>query len=186
MPALTLPVNELSSFDLPPVCLITGARDNVSFRKVKFAWYPRWVAFLIFVPFGGLLLAAIVAMILTKKAAGELPFSDEGWSKWRMAKIMVAVDVLWVIGAMFAGIGFAASETETGGVIAALAFSSMVAVPVAIYFLFQRKRMVTPTRITDTDLTIKIPSEEAAAAVRMHLTGGRVVQAQPLAAVRAQ
>jgi hypothetical protein len=186
MSALTLPKNELSSFDLPPVCLITGERTGVSFRKVKFAWYPRWVAALIFVPFGGLLLAAIVAMILTKKAAGELPFSDAGWSKWRLAKIMVGLDVLWILVTMFAGIGFAASESELGGVISALLFFSMVAVPIAVYFVFQRKKMVLPTRITETELTIKIPSEEAAAAIRQHLTGGQVVLAQPLAAVRAR
>jgi len=182
MSALTLPVNELSSFDLPPVCLITGERTGVSFRKVKFAWYPRWVAALIFVPFGGLLLAAIVAMILTKKASGELPFSDAGWSKWRLAKIMVGLDILWVIVALFGGI--AVLSNAEGGVLSfagPLIFFSMVGVPVAVYFLFQRKKMVTPTRITETELTINIPSEEAAMAIRQHLTGGRVVQAQPLA-----
>ncbi|HYV48694.1 MAG TPA: hypothetical protein VFA20_27740 [Myxococcaceae bacterium] len=187
MSALTLPVNEMSSFDLPPVCLITGERTGVSFRKVKFAWYPRWIPALIFVPFGGLLLAAIVAMILTKKAAGELPFTDAGWSKWRLAKIMVGLDVLWVIFAMFAGIGLlAAAEGSAGGTAAGvLALASMVAVPVVIYFLFQRKKMITPTRITDTELTINVPNEEAAMAIRQHLTGGRVVQAQPMA-VRAR
>ena len=81
IPSLTLPINELNSFDLPPVCLIIGQRESVSFHKVKFAWYPRWVPALIFVPLGGLLLAAIVAAIMTKRAAGELPFSDQGWSR---------------------------------------------------------------------------------------------------------
>jgi hypothetical protein len=180
MSAITLPTNELSSFDLPPVCLITGERRDVTFRPVKFSWYPRWVALLIFVPFGGLLLAAIVAMILTKKAAGELPFSDEGWSRWRLAKLMTAVSVLWVIAALFAGSFFLAAESWTA---ATLGYGSMVVVPLAIYFTLQRKRTVTPARITNTEITLNIPSEEAAFAVREHLHSGRVVQAAPMAAV---
>jgi hypothetical protein len=185
MPALTLPVNELSSFDLPPVCLITGGRDDVSFRKVKFAWYPRWVAFLIFVPLGGWILAAIVAMILTRRAAGELPFSATGWSQWRLAKIMVAVDILWVIVALTAGAVLASAE-GWGPAAPALLFLSVLGVPLAIYFLFQRNKMLMPTRITDAELTLKIPSEQAAMAIRQHLTAGQVVQAQPLMAARAR
>lgn len=181
MPALTLPINELNSFDLPPVCLITGEKGDVTFRKVKFSWYPRWVPLLIFVPFGGLLLALIVALILTKKAAGELPFSARGWSRWQVAKAMTVLSVFWVIGAMFAGIGMAAAErfVET-----ALAFGSMFAVPLVLYFTLQRSRMVTPGRITDTEITLKIPSEEAALAVRDHLHSGRA--AQPAMAVAAR
>jgi hypothetical protein len=162
------------------VCLITGTRDGVSFRKVKFAWYPRWVGALIFVPLGGILLAAIVAMILTKRASGELPFSDRGWSLWRTAKIMVAVDVLWILVAMFGGIGLATSEGDLAP-LSAVAFLSMVVVPIAVYFAFQRNKMVTPTRITEAELTLKIPSAEAALAVRQHLGAGRVLQAQPMA-----
>lgn len=185
MPALTLPVNELSSFDLPPVCLITGTRDNVSFRKVKFAWYPRWVALLILVPYGGLLLAAIVAAILTKRATGELPFSDAGWSKWRLGKIMTALQFLWVIAAFIGGMIMAVADSGSA-VLAAVLFVSVFAVPLGIYFVAQRNKMVVPTRITETEITIKIPSEQAALAIRQHLTAGKVVQAQPLAAAGAR
>jgi len=184
MPALTLPVNELSSFDLPPVCLLTGERTNVSFRKVKFAWYPRWVGFLILVPYGGLLLAAIVAAILTKRAKGELPFSDQGWSRWRLAKIMMVLQFLWLLGGLVGGI--AAAAAGDAGSIAILLFVSVPVGMLAIYFAFQRNKMVVPTRITEAEITIKIPSEQAAMAIREHLTAGHVVQAQPLAVAGAR
>jgi hypothetical protein len=176
MAALTLPINELSSFDLPPVCLITGERNNVTFRKVKFAWYPRWVALLIFVPCGSWLLAAIVAAILTKRAAGELPFTDEGWSRWRLAKLLAAVQVLWIIGALFAGYYFGVDERIPEMVVS---FVAMLALPLAVYFAFQRNRMVTPARITETEITLKIPSEVAAMAIREHLHAGQPAQPAP-------
>lgn len=178
MPALTLPTNELSSFDLPPVCLITGERAGVTFHKVKFSWYPRWIPALIFVPFGGILLAAIVAFIMTKKAAGELPFTEQGWSRWRLAKIMGVVSVFFVLLAMFGGLGLMAAELPEA---AFVAWGLMIAVPLAIYFNLQRGRSVMPVRITDTEITLKIPSEEAALAIRDHLHSGRVVQAAPMA-----
>jgi hypothetical protein len=36
-------------------------------------------------------------------------------------------------------------------------------------------------RITETELTLKIPSEEAAMAIRDHLHAGQLVQAVPVA-----
>src|SRR5512141_1345766 len=94
MTPITIPIAEMNSIDLPPVCISTGAQEEVTFRKVKFAWYPRWVAALILVPYGGLLLAAIVAAVLTKRAKGELPFSNLGWSRWRQAKLFIGLSVV--------------------------------------------------------------------------------------------
>ena len=179
MALLKLPINEMSSFDLPPVCLITGERNDVTFRRVRFSWYPRWVPVLILVPTGGLLLALIVALILAKRAAGELPFSDEGWSRWRRAKLMVPVAVLWVIVAMLGGVFFLSSEQTALGLLALL---TMVGVPLVLYLTVQRGRMVTPASITDTEIALNVPSLQAALAIREHLHSGRVVQAMPVAA----
>ena len=124
-----------------------------------------------------------MASILTKRAKGELPFSDQGWSRWRLAKIMIFLQFLWFMGALIGG----TIEASTGdGAIAIVLFVSMLAVPLAIYFAFQRNKMVVPTRITETEITIKIPSEQAAMVIREHLTAGHVVQAQPLAAAHAR
>jgi hypothetical protein len=43
---ITIPSNELNSFGLPPVCVVTGSREGVVFKPVKFSWYPRWVSYL--------------------------------------------------------------------------------------------------------------------------------------------
>jgi len=179
MALLKLPINEMNSFDLPPVCLITGERNDVTFRRVKFSWYPRWIAALILVPYGGLLLALIVALILTKRAAGELPFSDEGWSRWRLAKAMMPVAVLWVIAAMSGGVFLLVSE-QTG--LGLLALLSMLGVPLVLYLTVQRGRMVTPASITDTEIALNVPSLQAALAIHRHLHAGRVAQATPVAA----
>ncbi|HVE87176.1 MAG TPA: hypothetical protein VND93_30180, partial [Myxococcales bacterium] len=65
--------------ELPPVCLVTGERENVTFRRVRFSWFPSWVLLLSLLPTGSVALAGIAAWLLTKKAVGHLPFTDRGW-----------------------------------------------------------------------------------------------------------
>jgi hypothetical protein len=164
--------------DLPPVCVITGAKDNVVTRKVTLSWFPRWVLLLALVPAGSVLLAGIVALFMTKKASGYLPFSDRGWFRWRVAKIVTPISIFWVLGAIFVGMSF---DVATEALQAALAWGAMVAVPLALYWTLQRNRMVVPVRITDSEIALKIPSEEAARAVVDFLyPGGGTGQAAPM------
>jgi hypothetical protein len=85
-----IPVNEMSSFDLPKVCLVTGATENVVFKPVKFSWYPRWIAVFILV---GWPIALILALTLTKRVKGELPFTEEAYRRWK-AQSLLAISVL--------------------------------------------------------------------------------------------
>lgn len=170
MANLSIPVSELTSFDLPPVCLVTGGHQGVSFRPVKFSWYPRWIPALILVPFGGLLLAAIVALVMTKKAKGELPFSDAGWSRWRTAKLLAGLSILWLFVAIFAGLFFAVQESSAP---ALALFASALIVPIGAN-LGLRRRMIQVKKITDAELTIDVPSEAAAREVEARLHGGGV------------
>lgn len=172
MTPITIPIAEMNSIDLPPVCVGTGTRNEVTFRKVKFAWYPRWVWVLIFVPFGGLLLAAVVAAVLTKRAKGELPFSDAAWSRWRLGKILTALAVVVLLASLFGGIILLAQESSGSG---ALTLLLGLAVPLIAAVIFGRWGP-QPVKITDQELTLNIPSAEAAIAIRDHLHAGRPAQ----------
>jgi hypothetical protein len=166
MAKLTLPSNELTEFDLPRVCVITGATDGVVFKDVKFQWYPRWVAALIII---NVLIAAVVAMALTKKVKGKLPFTEEGYAAWRRGVLMNVLGWLGALALLFGGIfSFAGGIPELGG----LCLAAMVALPITTYFVFARGRMLRCTEITATQITLELPSSSAVDAMTRHLFAG--------------
>ncbi|RKG60871.1 zinc ribbon domain-containing protein [Corallococcus sp. AB011P] len=94
-------IQEMNAFDLPPVCIITGERQGVVFKPVKFSWYPPWISLFLLLgvlalalvpilPIASIVLpiALIVASVRTKQAKGTLPFTEEAWSRWRRARVI--------------------------------------------------------------------------------------------------
>ncbi len=166
MAQIIVPDNELNSFDLPPVCVVTGATQGVVWKKVKFAWYPRWVTVLILV---NVLVMAIVAAILTKRVKGELPFTEEAYSAWRRGRIFFGLAITAAIGLLIGGaVALATDSPAVGVALLLLTF----AVPIAVWFAFVKGKTVTCTRIADGSTSLNIPSEAAATQIRTHLTGG--------------
>ncbi len=128
MHSVNVPASELTEFDLPRVCVVTGQTQGVEFHPVKFSWYPRWVVALILV---NLLVAAIVAQVLTKKVSGKLPFTPEAHAAWKKGKLLYGlsfVAFLVFIGAMI----FAAANDAL--VVSLLCLAIAIASPVATYF----------------------------------------------------
>ena len=82
MANISIPQNEMTSFDLPKVCIVTGDTQNVQFRPVKFQWYPRWIGVFGIAP----LIMVILLAVLMRRAKGELPFSDAAWDAWKKGK----------------------------------------------------------------------------------------------------
>lgn len=168
--------------ELPPVCLVTGEKDQVTFRKVKFSWFPRWVLLLAFVPAGSLLLAGIAALILNKHAEGELPFTDRGWRQWRVARMITPLSIFLALSALVMGLSYTSSDQSAA---ATLAWVTMIGAPLALYLGLQRNRMVAAARITDTEIALQVPSEAAARAIldRLH-PGGMVAPGMLFGAAR--
>ncbi|HEY8208179.1 MAG TPA: hypothetical protein VIG99_11900 [Myxococcaceae bacterium] len=164
--------------ELPPVCVVTGDTSNVTFRKVKFSWFSRWVLLLALVPTGSVFLAGIAALFLRKKASGELPFSDRGWRQWRMAKMVTPISVFLALGTLSVAMGASSSDPSSELGLAWVAIAA--GIPLALYLAFQRNRMVRPVRITRDEIALEIPSEEAARAVLDHLHPGTALQTGPL------
>jgi hypothetical protein len=162
---LKIPVNEMTSFDLPKVCVVTGETADVTFQKVKFQWYPRWVAVFSCAP----LIAVIVMLVLMKRAEGELPFTAKAYGAYKLAKAMLALAILACIGLILGAVFLLDSSPP----LAVVMFVLAIAAPVAISLAFVRGKTVGVTRIDETGITLRIPSEAAAMAIRDHLSGRR-------------
>ena len=165
MATLSIPENEMTSFDLPKVCVVTGSTQNVSFRPVKFQWYPRWIAGFAVAP----LIMLIVMVVLLRRAKGELPFSDEAWDAWKKGKMLMALSIVGAFVLFGAGIAALANDLAiVGGPLLLAAFVE----PIVIGVKFLAGRGPTCTRIADGRIELKIKSDSAAEAIRKHLDGG--------------
>lgn len=166
MREITLPANELNSFDLPPVCVVTGQTEGVEFRSVKFSWYPRWVAALILL---NLLIAAIVAMALTKKVQGELPFTEQAWKAWKRGQLLFTLSGVGCIGLLIGAIVLLADEHTALGFLTVLL---AIALPIVVGVGFLRRKGPSVQRIAEGRITLKLPSDEAAQRIEQHLVAG--------------
>ena len=167
MREIILPADELNEFDLPRVCVVTGQTENVVFKPVKFAWYPRWVVVFVLI---NVLIAAIIAFALTKKVKGHLPFTEEAFKAWRTGILLFALSIPLGIALFVAGIWLLSSANEALG---AAALVASVAVPTFVGIKFMRHRGPVVQHISDGLITLKLPSDEAVMRIEQHLVSGR-------------
>lgn len=176
---ITIPNDELTEFDLPRVCVLTGESQGVVFKDVKFAWYPPWVAALVVV---NVIVMAFVAWVLTKRATGKLPFTEAAWAAWRKGRVIQVLSVLGGIILFIAGVFLMASaKAQATAVLAAggLLLVASIAVPVMLWRRFVKGKTLQVRRITRTHITLRLPSDEACATLQAHLSGGRRAQMMP-------
>lgn len=166
MAEITIPENELSEFDLPRVCVVTGASQDVVFKDVKFQWFPRWVA--VFILFN-VIIFAVIALILTKRVKGKLPFTEDAFSAWKRGQLFFGLSIFGAIVLFIAGIMVMAAMDSPVGL---LVWVAAIALPVFVGIKFVKGKSVSCTRIADGQVTLKIPSDSAAQSLRDHLQGG--------------
>lgn len=166
MAIISIPENEMTSFDLPKTCIITGRSENVSFRPVQFQWYPRWIAALGIAP----LIMIIVMMLMMRRAKGELPFSEEAWNAWKKGKMLMAVAVLGSMALIAAAIAAFANNLAPVGLVLIL---MAIAEPITMSILFLKGRGPVCQKIADGRVELRVPSDEAAEIFKRHIDGGR-------------
>jgi len=160
MANVTLTEYECRKSLLPAVCMQCGEPATTTVRR-KFSWYPQWVIVLVL---AGLLVAVIVAMILTKKMLVHVPMCDRHRNHWskRTLWTLLTFGVLAVVGiggivALSAADNGPAKESLTGmvcggGVVLLLAWLILVVVLQA--------GLIKPTEITDEKIKLtKVHSE---------------------------
>jgi hypothetical protein len=106
MPTVKLSEYECKRDLLPQVCTFCG-EPAVTRVKRNFAWHPQWVWVLILV---NVLIAAIVAMILTKKMTVRVPACDRHEGFWRRKAIILSLTFLIVVAFGIGWIVFAVNQ----------------------------------------------------------------------------
>jgi hypothetical protein len=166
MQPVAIPTNELNEFDLPRVCVVTGERNGVVFKNVKFSWYPPWVAVFILV---NVLVAAVIALILTKRVKGQLPFTEEAYARWRRGQLLFGLSFVALIGLLVgSGVLMATEYQALGG----LAILAAIAVPIVAWVVFARNTGPKVTKIDDVSIYLNLPSAGAAEQIEQHLHSG--------------
>jgi hypothetical protein len=168
MHEVVIPAGELNEFDLPPVCVITGEREGVVFKPVKFTWYPTWIAF---VALCNLLIGMIVASVMTRRVRGTLPFTEAAWARWRRGQVFMAIAAVLGLALFFLSILlFMADETGTRGL---LALGLGAALPLGVWLKWVRGQGPYAVSIDKgLDLVLAIPHGVAAHAITTHFVAG--------------
>jgi hypothetical protein len=160
MANVTIPVNEMNSFDLPKVCVISGAKDNIVFKDVTFRWVPPWARLF------GVLIQALVA----RKANGQLPFTEEAHARYKASGKWMALGIFGMIVAwMLAGVLGGAIHAIVG----LLFFAGSIALPIMLYIKKVKGNTIGVARIDSGNVELKIPSDPAANEIMNHLRAGK-------------
>ncbi len=168
MTELSIPDAELNEFDLPRVCVVTGNTTDVVFKKVKFQWYPPWVGVFVLV---NPIIFAIIATIMMKRSAGQLPFTEEAHAAWKRGQLALGLSIVGAVFTLIGGVALMANEQMVPGV---LLLVLTLAVPIAVGVTMSRGRGPRVVRIKDGLTVIRVPSAQGAQAIAAHLSqGGR-------------
>lgn len=165
--AIIIPKNELNEFSLPRVCVASGQPGQVTFQKVQFQYFPKWIAIFAIAP----LIYLIFFFLLRKTASGKLPFSEQAWSEVKVARRNTLFAVLALIGGVvLSGV----LSVQLGDLGLLLILMSVVGGIIALAVTSRRMRKVYPfvTLIDDQAVTLTLPSPEAERLMAAHLSAG--------------
>lgn len=169
MATVRIPVNELTSFDLPKVCVVTGASDGVVFKPVKFQWYPPWVAVFACAP----AIALVLMLILMKRAKGELPFTEAAHAAWQRGRLLLGASIVGAI-VLFV---VALTQSDQVPALIPLALVLCIAEPIVIGVVFLRNKGPRVKKIADGFIELQLPSQAATEAIAAHVSGARAERA---------
>jgi hypothetical protein len=154
---------ELSAFDLPPVCVLSGSRDDVRFRPVRFLYTPP-------IAYAGLLLgvlpALIFAQVMRKRARGSLPMADAPFrlvERSRRLRVVVGFAFAATVATIVAGIVASDDMVTLAGIV-----GTVGAIIAAVVF---RDKAARCLKIEGDYVLLDLPSVEAAHEIEAALAG---------------
>jgi hypothetical protein len=164
-----LPKRAMTEYDLPRVCVATGATDGVSFKKVTFQFTPLWAR--LSVAFCGIL-GVVLMLVNTKRVEADVPFTDAAFAKYKRDKLVPGLLVVGGLVPLFAGLVFGAEEPSVLLVGFGLFFALLIGAVVYVQTVTRESSPICKG-ITEQEVTLELPSHDAAMAF-VERTGGRL------------
>ena len=82
MPKVEIDLYECNRDLLPKVCMKCGSDATTRLRRT-FNWYPGWILVFVLIGLIGIIVAAILSTILSKKMSLRIPLCDEHRDHWK-------------------------------------------------------------------------------------------------------
>jgi len=157
MAQLRLHVDEADG-GLPMVCMRCGEPATVVKTK-KMSWYPRWVIVLILV---NVIIFAIVALVLTKRAVLQAPLCDQHKGHWTYRMLIILASLLaigiLVIGAILVVSNLPRQAQDSTGPFICIG-GGIVGLAWLIGLVIVQNTAIRPSEITDTEILLENVSE---------------------------
>lgn len=177
MKIASIPHEAANSFDLPPVCILSGRTDDVFWRKQTFTYSPSWVWILALAGlfcFAPLLIVIIpVAAVLQTMARAELPYSRSALAELRRRQWGSALASLILItgGVTIAALGILDPD------LSALTIAASAILSLVLVYVLSGNRSPRVKSIDNVGITLALPSDAAVIEINRRL-GGRFTPAQ--------
>lgn len=152
----------MTRFDLPEVCLATGAAEGVRYRPATFVFVPLWAR--LSVVFCGLV-GIVVMLVSMKRVRAELPFTEEAWDAWVRAKRVSAGLVVAAVVSLVVAVLLDYRFAMPGLV----AFVALLVAAVAYSLTVVKQAGPLCKGIDDRVVTLELPNELAAEAIEKRL-----------------
>lgn len=156
---ITFPVECGNSFDLPERCIITGTTDDVFWKKHTFYYIPAWtflgiifcmVPFIIFIAF------------FQQQTTLEIPITPKAWFRWQLSHRLLKISLFISSGLFCGAYGSYFKDSVT---VTVLCISAGLVLLVAS-LLFYAKNGLRASRITETQITFRLPNEATVAPLK--------------------
>lgn len=140
---------------LPPVCMCCGAAaDSTTNRKMS--WHPPWIGVLILLGLIGVVLYAVFASMMSKRALLAAPLCERHRNHWKMRLVIILVSLLMMT--VLGGLAIAVVATDVRGPTVEMlkGISCGVTIFLALAWLILlvtlQNTSIRPKEITDVDL----------------------------------
>ena len=160
---VVLAKHAVTEFDLPAVCVASGATEDVRYYPVKFSFVPMWAR--LSVAFCGLI-GLVLMLASVRRVAVELPFTDDAFARFTRVRHAPPVLAVFAVLSLMAPLLLAPDQLAVGIV----AFLGLLLA--AIYASVVVKGLGPVCKgIDETSVVLEIPSQAAADAIEERLGG---------------
>lgn len=159
-----LPKTAVSEFDLPRVCVATGATEGVTYQKVTFTFVPMWAR--LSVAFCGLI-GVVLMMLNTRRVEAEIPFTQEAFARYKRARVIPLAIILGGLALMFVPMAISPDLILIGAVVF---FAAVIGGVVYAQTVTKQSGPICK-EIDEQTLTIELPNDAAARAFEARLAG---------------